>query len=272
VKVIVREPSEAFAHALSTHPERNRIDPSRAVVQHRAFVEALEACEADVVRLAPDPRFPDACFVSDTIVALAPPGGGASTVALVPTRPGAASRRDEVAPVLECARSLVRADTAVVAVEEPGTLDAGDVIVYGDRMAIGVSARTNRAGAEQLARVAERLGYRTFLCPVDDRLHLASAVTVVRSDRLVGTPSGFASLDAGGADAAPEGEIERVIVPEEEVEGANVLSLHGTCFVAAGYPSASRALRAAGESVVEVDLGEFTRADGGPTCLVALIP
>ena len=269
----MREPSEAFANALSTHPERDRIDASRAVAEHRAFVQALEASGADVVRLAPDARLADACFVSDTILALAPPAaGGAATVALVATRPGAESRRDEVASVVECARSLVRPDTAVVSVEDPGTLDAGDVIVYGERMAIGVSARTNSVGAEQLAGVAERLGYRPFLCPVEDRLHLASAVTVVRADRLIGTPSGFASLDASGPDAAPDDEIQRMIVPEEEVAGANVLALHGTCFVASGNPSATQALRAAGESVVEVELDEFTRADGGPTCLVALVP
>jgi dimethylargininase len=273
VKVIVREPSGAFSRALSSHAERDRIDPDRAALQHRRFVSALEAAGADVIRLDPDPDLPDACFVSDAILALAPAGQpGASTVAVVATRPGAASRRGEVASVVDCARRMVRPDTAVVSIQEPGTLDAGDVIVYGDRMAIGLSARTNRPGAEQLSRAAERLGYRPFLCPVSDRLHLASAVTVLGPALLVGTPSGFASLDVAGPAVAPLDEIQRVVVPEEEEAGANVLSLHGTCFVAAGHPAASSALLAAGETVVEVELDQFTRADGGPTCLVGLIP
>src|SRR5439155_21314863 len=148
----------------------------------------------------------------------------------------------------------------------------GDVIVYGDRIAIGLSERTNRAGAEQLARIAEGLGYRAYLCPVEDRLHLASAVSVLGPRRLVGTGSGFASLDAGGPGAAPAHEVERVLVPEDQVAGANVLALGGRCFVAAGHPAATGALTGAGEDVVETELDQFTRADGGPTCLVALVP
>ena len=41
--------------------------------------------------------------------------------------------------------------------------------------------------------------------------------------------------------------------------------------IAAGYPRAAALLRAAGEDLVEVELDEFTKADGGPTCLVAVI-
>ena len=269
----MREPSAAFSRALSTHAERDRIDPERAALQHRGFVAALEAAGAEVIRLDPEPDLPDACFVSDAILALAPAGQAtASTVAVVATRPGAPSRRGEVASVVDCARRVVRPDTAVVSIQEPGTLDAGDVIVYGDRMAIGLSARTNRTGAEQLGRAAERLGYRPFLCPVNDRLHLASAVTALGPARLVGTPSGFVSLDVAGPEVAPLDDIERLVIPEEEVAGANVLPLGGRCFVAAGHPAATSALLAAGETVVEVELDQFTRADGGPTCLVALIP
>ena len=105
-----------------------------------------------------------------------------------------------------------------------------------------------------------------------DRLHLASAVTPVGPTRLVGTAAGFASLDAARRDVAPAGEIDRVLVPDDEPGGANVLALGGRCFLAAGHPRTAAALRAAGELVVEVDLGEFGRADGGPTCLVAIIP
>src|SRR5439155_360765 len=148
-----------------------------------------------------------------------------------------------------------------------GTLDGGDVIVCGDRVAIGISARTNREGAEQLCRIAEKRGHRAFLCPVDDRLHLASAVTVLGPDRLVGTAAGFRSLDAVGA---AEG-VERLLLDDDDLPAANVLAVAGRCFIAAGYPRAAALLRAAGEDVVEVELDEFTKADGGPTCLVAVI-
>src|SRR2546423_10227953 len=136
---------------------------------------------------------------------------------------------------------------------------------------MGVPARTNDGGARQLARAVQRLGYQAFLCPVDDRLHLASAVTPIGARRLIGTRSGFQSLDAAGPQVAPD-EVERLVIPDDAVAGANVLAAGGCCFVARGYPAAVEAMTRAGESVVEVELGEFLRADGGPTRLVAPVP
>jgi dimethylargininase len=192
------------------------------------------------------------------------------TVLLVAARPAEVSRRLEVASVLGCARTMAP-NAEVVEIAEPGTLDGGDVITYGQRVAIGISARTNEAGARQLAAAVQRIGYRAFLCPVDDRLHLASAVTPIGARRLIGTASGFASLDAAGRQVAPD-DVERLVIPDDQVAGANVLAIGGRCFIARGSPGAVEALRNAGESVVEVELDEFLRADGGPTCLVAPVP
>ena len=269
--VIVREPSAAFTNALSTHAERDRIDAARAVAQHRAFVAALSAAGLDLVELPPEPALPDATFVSDTLIAL--PGAGdpeGSTALLIVTRPGALSRRGEVASVAARAQELAPG-AEVVEIEEAGTLDGGDVVVYGDRIAIGVSGRTNVCGAGQLALAVGRLGYHAFLCPVTDRLHLASAVTSLGPGRLLGTSAGFASLDRSPA-SAPTGLVERLIVPDEEAGAANVLALGGRVFMAAGHPRTASTLQAAGDRVVELELDEFARADGGPTCLVAIVP
>jgi len=270
VKVIVRPPGEAFRRALSEHPDKASIDPQAARRQHAGFVAALHEAGVEVVVLPADDELPDACFVSDVLLTLPRAGdaGGPAVVAIA-TRPGAPSRRPEVTAVLELARGLVDPACRVEELAAPATLDAGDVIVYGDRVAIGLSGRTNRAGAERLAELVRAAGYRAFLCPVSGRLHLASWVTVVRPDLLVGVAGGFASLDAGGVDVAPPSEIERIVLPDDEVAAANVLPLGGRVFVPAGCPTAVAALRVAGEQVVELDLGEFTKADGGPTCLVA---
>jgi dimethylargininase len=268
MRLIVREPSEAFGRALSEHPDAGAIDVARAVAQHVAFVGALRDAGIEIVELPPDPDCADACFVSDVLLTLPEaddPGGPAAL--LVAGRPGAQSRRPEVAPVAERGRELASQARAYEIVA-PGTIDFGDVIVYGDRVAIGVSARTNEEGARQLAAAVAAAGYRAFLCPVNDRLHLATAITVLRADRLIGTSAGFASLDDAGAEVAPAAEIERLLVPDDEIVGANVLAAGGCCFVPAGNPVAAALMRAAGETVVELDLSQFTFADGGPTCLV----
>ncbi len=271
--VIVRPPSAAFVAALSQHPERDRIDPDRAVRQHAAFVSALESGAVEVVHLPAEPRLPDAPFVSDTVLALPDRANpGAKAALLVVTRPAEASRRPEVESVIECARTLLPPGTPEVAIIAPATLEGGDAIVLGDRLLIGVSARTNPAGARTLAEAARRLGYRPYLCPVTDRLHLATAVTAVRDDLLIGTEAGFRSLDAAGPEAAPAAFVDRLTLPDDELPAANVLALGGRCILPAGFPRAVELLENAGLNPLPVELDEFTRADGGPTCLVAIIP
>jgi len=271
VRLIMRPPSEAMKRALSEHLERDRIDPVRAAGQHAGYVKALAGAGVEVVLLAPDPHLPDACFTWDTVLAFPRAGTEAPTALLVAARPGEASRRPEVASVVNCAREMVPG-AELVEIHDPGTLDGGDVITYGDRVAIGVSARTNEAGARQLADAIERFGYRAFLCPVDDRLHLASAISPLGSSRLIGTLAGYRSVDSAGPDVAPAGEIERLLIADGDVAAANVLVAGGRCFVARGYPAAVEVMERAGETVVEVHLQDFILADGGPTCLVAPIP
>lgn len=150
--------------ALSVHQERDRIDPDRAAHQHAAYVRALERAGVSVVLLAPEPDLPDACFTWDTMLAFPRAGTVEPTALLVAARPGEPSRRPEVESVVECARGLA-ADAELIEIREPGTLDGGDVITYGSRVAIGVSARTNEHGANQLARAVERYGYRALPLP-----------------------------------------------------------------------------------------------------------
>jgi dimethylargininase len=269
--IIVRPPGPAFHDAISTHPDRDRIDVSRVHAQHAAFCAALEAVGLPLLHLAEEPDLPDATFVSDTLVALAPALPDRSP-ALVVARPAIASRRPEVDSALRAALAHLPVGIRIVPVEDPGTLEGGDVVVFGERLAIGLSTRTNVLGASVLADAARSLGYRPFLCPVTDRLHLATAVTAVTPDTLIGTAAGFASLDAAGPDAAPPREIRRLLLPDDELPGANVLAVGGHAFLASGNPIAARLLRESGLAVHELELDEFALADGGPTCLVNVLP
>ncbi|HEX7490522.1 MAG TPA: hypothetical protein VF337_02335, partial [Candidatus Limnocylindrales bacterium] len=269
--VIVRSPGAAFRDAISTNPESHRIDVPRAKAQHVAFCAALEGAGLPLLRLAEEPALPDATFVSDALLALAPvlPGKAA---AIVVARPALASRRLEVETVRRAAVAGMPVGTTLVSVDDPGTLEGGDVIVFGDRLAIGLSGRTNTFGAQTLADTARSLGYRTFLCPVANRLHLATAVTVLDAKTLIGTAAGFASLDAAGPDAAPADEIRRLLLPDDELSGANVLALGGHAFLDSRNPTAAWLLHGIGMPVHELELDEFALADGGPTCLVNILP
>ena len=84
------------------------------------------------------------------------------------TRPGEPARRGEVAamaPVLE-------GIGPVAAIRAPGLLDGGDVMRAEDHLFIGLSRRTDMAGARRLGALAETRGLTGSVVPVAAALHL----------------------------------------------------------------------------------------------------
>src|ERR687883_2083758 len=88
---ITREVPSSIARCELTHLARSPIDLDVARDQHNAYELALRSLGFDVRRLPEEPELPDSVFVEDTAVVL-------PEVAII-TRPGAESRRPEVASV-----------------------------------------------------------------------------------------------------------------------------------------------------------------------------
>ena len=87
---ITREISPNIGACELTHLDRTTIDLERAAAQHRAYQSVLEELGCEVVTIEQDPDLPDV-FIEDTALVL-------PEIAVL-TRPGAASRRDEVVAV-----------------------------------------------------------------------------------------------------------------------------------------------------------------------------
>lgn len=246
---IVRPPDTSLTKALTTSSALGVPDPALAARQHLAYVEALGQCAVQVHRLDAAADFPDSPFVEDT--ALLTPRGA------VITRPGALSRRDEAAlnrPTIEGYFDEVSA------IEAPGTLDAGDVMMVGDRYYVGLSERTNEEGARQLGAILARWGYEATTVPLADGLHLKSSVSylehghVLITEALANHPA-FASFT-------------QVIVPQEETYAANALWVNGTLLVAEGFPRTLAQLRdAMALPIIALGMSEFEKVDGGLSCL-----
>jgi dimethylargininase len=149
---LVRPPSPRLADAELTHLEARPIDPGLAAEQHRGYVALLERLGLDVVALPPLDDHPDGVFVEDVVVVV-------GDLAII-TRPGAATRRGEVAG-LEAVLAARGLRTA--AIEAPGTLDGGDVLQVGDSVFVGQSTRTNVAGPSSCSRCSSRAASRS--CP-----------------------------------------------------------------------------------------------------------
>jgi hypothetical protein len=124
LNVIVRHPSPSMNKCELVLRDRQPIDVAKVEAEHRRYVSmfhrevALPTAHSssgitvrlstNVVCLPPLADFPDSVFVEDTCVIL-PQLGGAAAVSAVLTRPGAASRRGEVAYIRPAVDMLVSA-------------------------------------------------------------------------------------------------------------------------------------------------------------------
>ena len=247
---IVRPPGPNFADGITT-AKLGRPDLAKALAQHEAYCQALEACGLTLVRLPPDPRFPDSTFVEDAAV-LTPDRA-------ILTHPGAESRRGEIDEIHEPISRFFR---SVERIEPPGTLDGGDVCESGDRMLIGISARTNEEGAHQLSNHVMRDGYQPALIDIRSIpgiLHLKSGVSCLGEGR-------FAVIDALRDHEVFRGQ-SIVRVPQREEYAANCVRVHDTVLLASGYPHMESLLGDLGLRVLTLEMSEFRTMDGGLSCL-----
>ena len=249
-RAIVRPPTSNFADGLTT-VDLGAPDFAKALEEHARYVEALERCGLMVTRLSPDARYPDATFVEDTAI-LTPRGA-------VLTRPGAAEREREAAAIEPALRCFF---PGLVRIEPPGTVDGGDVCEAGNHFFIGVSQRTNAAGARQLARHLAAWGYTS--AEVDVRevagiLHLKSGIAAIDERRLV-------VMEALAGHPAFR-NYERLAVAPDETYAANCVRVNAALLVAAGFPRFEDDARRLGLEVVVLEMSEFRKMDGGLSCL-----
>lgn len=249
-RALVRRPSPRLAEGLITHIARTPVDPGLAQQQWEGYVATLRAEGWETVEVPPSPDCPDSVFVEDTVVVR-------GDLAVL-TRPGAASRRAEVAGAEAAVREL---GLDVRRVEAPGTLDGGDVLQIGRTVFVGRGGRTNADGIEQLRQTLAPMGCTTTAVELTKVLHLKSAVTAL-PDGTVLTWGGL--VDHGMFPAVRP-------VPEEP--GAHVALLGGAdVLIAASAPRTARLLVDLGYDPVVVDISEFERLEGCVTCLSVLIP
>ncbi len=245
-RAIVRRPGSDFAAGITT-AGLGLPDFARMTAQHEAYRDALRALGLEVEVLDPLPGFPDAYFVEDVAVVL-------PEVAVV-TRPGAPSRSGEpesIVPALSRHRAIAR-------LAAPATIDGGDVLVVGRTVFAGVSARTNEEGVRQLSRILQPHGYRTVPVPVTGGLHLKSSVNAVGGERLLVAERYRGRVEFAG--------FRQLVVDEAEEPACNTLLVNGTLLTPAGFPRTRRALEATGLPVIQLDVSEARKMDGGLTCL-----
>lgn len=247
--VIVRVPSKSISEGLTSANEGKPVY-SKALVQHENYVSALTKTGVNVTVLEPKDEFPDSCFVEDVALCT-------SKCAII-TRPGALSRRKEAA-LPDMIQALEKFYEHIEYIEEPGTVEAGDIMMVGDHFYIGLSARTNEAGAKQMISLLEKYGLSGQMVEMKEMLHLKTGLAYLENNNL---------LVAGEFKTAPEFEkFNKIEIEMDEAYGANCIWVNDYVIVPEGYPKVQKKIEELGYKVLVVDTSEYRKIDGGLSCL-----
>ncbi len=261
-RVLVRRPALAgdWAGAAWRTP-----DPDALARQHEAFVELLAGLGPEVEVAAALDGQVDAVYMHDPLLVTGRGG--------IPLRMAKPARQREPGHATE---ELERLGVPVL-----GTLEAPAIADGGDRfwldpttMAIGLGYRTNRAGAEAVARLVEpeRIAVEAYDMPHDQGpgmvLHLQSFLSAVSDDlAVVYEPLAPVRLLQ---DLRERGYDWIAIAHDDYLAmGCNVLCVRpGVAVMVDGVPAVRRALEQRGVEVHVYDGADLSlKGDGGPTCL-----
>jgi len=246
-KAIVRTPGKSIINGLST-ANLGLPNYQKALEQHKEYIKALEACGLEVLILPADERYPDSTFVED--VALLTP-----ECAII-TNPGASSRKGEITEIKGVLNIFY---SKIEQVKDPGTVEAGDIMMVGTHFYIGLSERTNLEGAQQIIKVLEQYDLSGSVIKLEKVLHLKTGVAYIEHNNL---------LACGELVTHEEFQKFNILeITEEESYAANCIWVNDRVLIPRGFTKARRTIEKSGYLTVEVDVSEFQKLDGGLSCL-----
>ncbi len=253
-QVIICRPEKEYyrVNNLEIHNLQRVADRAQALRQHGELKKLLEKSGCQVIEISELKNHPNSVFVRDT--ALVVPQG------YIQLRMGLSSRRGEDRWMPQVLKKLGL--PCLGKIRAPGTAEGGDVILAWPIAFIGQSARTNEAGAKQLSRLLEEMGYEVRILIISSHhLHLGGVMSLVDRRTVLCV-----------RDEVPPAFFEDfkvLFIPDESPTSGNVICLgRKKVIVEKGNKAAIKALKKAGFEVFTLDLGEFIKGSGGPTCLI----
>jgi dimethylargininase len=253
-RVIVCAPRREYFRVddLDAHNIEAVADRATARKQHTELRATLRKSGARVINLLELPGHPNSVFARDAC--LVTPAGYVKLRMGLPTRRG---EEDWLAGAAD-GLGIPRAGS----IEAPGTVEGGDVILAGRVAFVGLSARTNESGVRQLARLLSKMDFevRSLRLPAS-RFHIGGEMSLAGPKTVLCYGGFFPSRFFDG--------FEMIEIPDSGTASPNMIALGKRAAIVEKKNSiAAKALRAAGFFVHSLDLSEFVKGRGGPSCLI----
>ena len=253
-RVVVCTPGDEYVSVadIEAHHIGTVADRERAEHQHGELVATLRLFGCGVIDLPELAGHPNSVFTRDDAVC-APSG-------FVRLRMGLVTRRGEEAWMADSLASL--GERCIGEITVPGTVEGGDVILAGEVAFVGRSGRTNETGVRQMTEILQGEGFevRTAAVPAP-YLHIGGAMSVVSPRAVLACRGVFPDRLFNGFDS--------IEIDCGEFASGNVICLgDGEVVTDASNRGAIAGLEDRGFTVHRIDLGEFAKGMGGPTCLI----
>ncbi|MBD9651159.1 dimethylarginine dimethylaminohydrolase family protein [Ensifer sp. 2YAB10] len=246
--IIVRTPSKSVVNGLRAD-DRGNPTFEGVKAEHDAYIAAMKDAGVKVTVLPALEAFPDSIFVEDPALVF--------TEGAILLRPGAETRVKETPEIEPTLRAMFE---TVLDLPGEGFADGGDVLTTRESVMIGLSARTNKVGAEALQACLTKLGRKSEIVATPEGvLHFKTDCSLLDDETVLST-----------ARLAKSGAFERfkqVIIPEGEEPAANALRVNDVVMVGSDFPRTIEMLDKLGYKVVPMKTTEIGKIDAGLSCM-----
>lgn len=254
-KVVVCTPREEYfrVNDLKAHNINAVADPVQTMEQFYRLKSTMIQFGTEVIDVQELSGHPNSVFTRD--VSLSTPEG------FIKLRLGLVARRGEGEWMAKILRSL--GEPCAGEIKDPGTVEGGDVILAGSVAFVGRTRRTNTEGVKQVSELLTKMGYEIRTISLPERyMHLGGAMSAIGPEKILCCQDVFPSDFFKGFDI--------VKVPHVGPSTGNVICLAGDEIIAnvAENLNVIEILERQHVKVHRIDLSEFRKGAGGPTCLV----
>ena len=125
---------------------------------------------------------------------------------------------------------------------------------------VGISERTNAEGASQLSAILSKHDFTSSVIRVEAGLHLKSDIAYMGNGNFIATPVFSRVVHPANT----------IILDPDEYYSANCLRVNDYLLIAKGFPKSKRKILELGYNIIELEMSEFRKMDGGLTCLSLL--
>ncbi len=228
-----------------------------ALEQHATYVKLLESLGIKVCNFESS-GFPDSHFVEDIAGVFPKKENGA--IAIIGS-PAKEPRKKEVGPIIDIIKKMIPDVIAPDFASKGATLEFGDIIMSGKNVIIGISTRTNEAGAAILTEELHKIN-------PDISITKIKVANVLHADTGLSPLNETTFLHDPALPLPKDFPFEVIDVPKEEGYAAAVLPVSKeTVIMAKGFPRSQRIVAEYFDKVLKIDTSEFRKMDGSLRCL-----